>query len=64
MSSDIVRRIQSALDDKGFEPGPIDGLIFCNPDVSYPGEMAGYGRKRCGCTPDFGGPENNLIIIF
>ncbi|MEN8761932.1 MAG: peptidoglycan-binding domain-containing protein [Thiogranum sp.] len=27
MSSDVVRRIQSALDSEGYTPGPIDGLI-------------------------------------
>jgi peptidoglycan hydrolase-like protein with peptidoglycan-binding domain len=27
MSAGIVQRIQTALDGKGFNPGPIDGII-------------------------------------
>jgi peptidoglycan hydrolase-like protein with peptidoglycan-binding domain len=67
LNEDKVRRVQQALQSKGFDPGPIDGVIGPRTEDAIRGFQDRYGIKTSAKvdnqtlyalgTPDLAGPE-------
>ena len=67
LSEDKVRRVQQALQSRGFDPGPIDGVIGPKTEDALRNFQDRYGIKTSARidnqtlyalgTPDLAGPE-------